>query len=77
MTLPRSVHEQDDGTFYAACATGTSTKDSLLSWIRCLQIKNPILKNIPVVFSFKSSVKEKFYLEEMKKKSKEQKQIVA
>ncbi|XP_077275369.1 LOW QUALITY PROTEIN: evolutionarily conserved signaling intermediate in Toll pathway, mitochondrial-like, partial [Temnothorax americanus] len=41
--LAPAVHEQDDGTYFAMCATGTSTKDSLLSWIRCLQEKNPIL----------------------------------
>ncbi|KRT81824.1 hypothetical protein AMK59_6248, partial [Oryctes borbonicus] len=28
-----SVHEQDDGIVLAVCATGTSSKDSLLSWI--------------------------------------------
>lgn len=35
--IPLTKHEQEDGVYYAICATGTSSKDSLLSWIRCLQ----------------------------------------
>uniref|UniRef100_A0A905AUS3 ECSIT C-terminal domain-containing protein n=1 Tax=Glossina morsitans morsitans TaxID=37546 RepID=A0A905AUS3_GLOMM len=43
----RSVHQQDDGTICAICATGTSTKDSLLSWIRLLEANgNPVLSQI-------------------------------
>lgn len=54
----KSVHEQDDGTIYAICATGSSTKDSLLSWIRLLERdNNPALGQIPVLFKFKSHVK--------------------
>ena len=52
--LPPCVHEQEDGTIFANCATGTSTKDSLLSWVRCLQIKNPVLSEIAVVFTLKN-----------------------
>lgn len=53
----RSIHQQDDGTVYAICATGTSTKDSLLSWIRLLEKHgNPSLEDTPVLFKFKSSV---------------------
>lgn len=52
-----SVHIQDDGTIYAICATGTSTKDSLLSWIRLLERDgNSVLGTIPVLFKFKSPV---------------------
>ncbi|KMQ97209.1 evolutionarily conserved signaling intermediate in toll mitochondrial [Lasius niger] len=58
-----TVHEQDDGTYFAMCATGTSTKDSLLSWIRCLQKQNPILNVIPVVFKVSSFTKEQQYIE--------------
>ncbi|XP_012524475.1 evolutionarily conserved signaling intermediate in Toll pathway, mitochondrial [Monomorium pharaonis] len=58
-----TVHEQDDGTYFAMCATGTSSKDSLLSWIRCLQKKNPILTVIPVVFKLMSSTREQLYIE--------------
>lgn len=58
--LKRSVHQQDDGTIYAICATGTSTKDSLLSWVRLLeQNGNPELANIPVLFKFRSPVNDK------------------
>lgn len=53
----RSMHQQDDGTIYAICATGTSTKDSLLSWIRLLEGNgNPSLANIPVLFKFRTPV---------------------
>lgn len=53
----KSVHVQDDGTIYAICATGTSTKDSLLSWIRLLeQDGNPSLAALPVLFKFRSVV---------------------
>lgn len=53
----RSIHQQDDGTIYAICATGTSTKDSLLSWIRCLEKNgNSSLAHIPVLFKFRTPV---------------------
>lgn len=53
----RSVHEQDDGTIFAMCITGTSTKDSLLSWIRLLENDgNPKLATIPVLFKFRQHV---------------------
>ena len=56
----RSVHQQDDGTIFAICATGTSTKDSLLSWIRLLEANgNPVLGEIPILFRFISSVKDR------------------
>lgn len=56
----RSIHQQDDGTIYAICATGTSTKDSLLSWIRLLEVNgNPRLLHIPVLFKFKTPVNDR------------------
>ncbi|KAI8129936.1 Evolutionarily conserved signaling intermediate in Toll pathway, mitochondrial [Lucilia cuprina] len=56
----RSVHQQDDGTIFAICATGTSTKDSLLSWVRLLEVNgNPSLGEIPILFRFHSKVGEK------------------
>ncbi|KAH0950780.1 hypothetical protein HN011_006754 [Eciton burchellii] len=61
--IPPTVHEQSDGTFFAVCATGTSTKDSLLYWIRCLQKHNPILISIPVIFKLASSTKEKMFID--------------
>lgn len=55
IALKKSVHEQDDGTIYAICVTGTSTKDSLLSWIRLLEKDgNNSLADIPVLFKFRS-----------------------
>lgn len=54
-----SIHEQDDGIIFALCATGTSSKDSLLSWIRLLENDgNPALGTIPIVFTLKSAEKE-------------------
>lgn len=56
----RSIHQQDDGTIYAICATGTSTKDSLLSWIRLLETNgSPNLAHIPVLFKFRTPVDDK------------------
>jgi evolutionarily conserved signaling intermediate in Toll pathway len=57
LALRKTVHEQDDGTIFAICCTGTSTKDSLLSWIRLLeQDGNPDLAEIPVLFKFRSPI---------------------
>ncbi|KAF5281229.1 hypothetical protein FQR65_LT14822 [Abscondita terminalis] len=54
-----SVHEQDDGVILAVCVTGTSGRDSLLSWVRHLEKDgNPELSSIPVVFTLKSPEKE-------------------
>lgn len=54
-----SIHEQDDGVIFALCATGTSSKDSLLSWIRHLERDdNPALGSVPVVFTLRSGEKE-------------------
>ncbi|XP_028027108.1 evolutionarily conserved signaling intermediate in Toll pathway, mitochondrial [Bombyx mandarina] len=47
-----TVHEQDDGTIVAVCATGSSSRDSLLSWIRLLEkYDNSVLSNLPVIFT--------------------------
>lgn len=47
-----SVHEQDDGTVLSVCATGTSSRDSLLSWVRLLEKNdNPLLSTLPVIFT--------------------------
>lgn len=62
MIVAPSIHEQNDGTYFAVCATGTSTKDSLLSWIRCLQKRNPMLNMIPVVFKLASYSKDQLFL---------------
>ncbi|KAH8028361.1 hypothetical protein HPB51_016184 [Rhipicephalus microplus] len=54
---PSTVHEQTDGIILAMAATGTSTRDSLLSWLRILQLQNPKLSDIPVVFMLKAPSK--------------------
>ena len=51
----QSVHELKDGTILACCATGTSSKDSLLSWIRILELENPNLKHLQVLFTLKQA----------------------
>lgn len=52
------VHTQDNEIIFAVCVTGTSSKDSLLSWIRFLQKnQNPIIGDLPVLFKFKSKDK--------------------
>lgn len=54
-----SVHEQEDGVIFSLCATGTSSKDSLLSWIRHLEKNgNPNLEKIPIVFTLRTATKE-------------------
>lgn len=54
-----SVHEQEDGVIMAVCATGTSSKDSLLSWIRHLEKDgNSVLSDIQIVFTLKTGTKE-------------------
>lgn len=51
----KTVHEQDDGIIYGVCASGTSSKDSALSWIRILQKeKAPILETATILFRFKT-----------------------
>lgn len=60
-----SVHVQEDGVIFSVCATGTSSKDSLLSWVRHLEKDgNPNLEKIPVVFTLKSGTKEIATVEE-------------
>lgn len=56
ISKPHTVHEQDDGTILAIGATGTSSRDSLLSWIRLLQERNPKLAEIPVLFTQASPI---------------------
>lgn len=58
-TLPdANRHEEEDGTIIAVAATGTSSRDSLLSWIRFLQRDNPDLENIPILFTLQSPIGE-------------------
>ena len=62
--LPPTIHEQIDATIFANCATETSTKDSLLSWIRCLQNENPVLGEIPIIFTLRNlSEEEKVFID--------------
>lgn len=66
-----SVHEQEDGVIFSLCATGTSSKDSLLSWIRHLEKDgNPNLGKVPVVFKLQSGTKEVAKVEDEEEKKK-------
>ena len=54
LTKAPSVHEQSDGIILSVCATGTSSRNSLLSWIRCLEGNgNPVLNKMHIVFTLK------------------------
>ncbi|KAF6201522.1 hypothetical protein GE061_003913, partial [Apolygus lucorum] len=54
IALKPTVHEQDDSIILAVCCTGTSSRDSLLSWIRSMEKDNPRLKDLTVVFTLKA-----------------------
>ncbi|XP_022188581.2 evolutionarily conserved signaling intermediate in Toll pathway, mitochondrial-like [Nilaparvata lugens] len=58
LAIQTSVHEQEDGVYYAVCCTGSSGKDSLLSWVRILQRTNPILGEVPILFKFSSPTRD-------------------
>jgi len=49
-----TCHEQEDGTIFAVCATGTSSRESLLSWIRFLEKENAVLSDLAVLFTLQS-----------------------
>jgi len=49
-----TVHEQPDGTILAVAATGTSSRESLLSWIRFLEKENPVLSDLAILFTLQS-----------------------
>lgn len=52
-----TVHEQDDGTILGVCCTGSSSRDSVVSWIRFLEQTNPRLgQDISVLFTLKSPI---------------------
>ncbi|RUS89706.1 hypothetical protein EGW08_002524 [Elysia chlorotica] len=50
-----SVHEQDDSTILALSITGTGTKSSVMSWVRCLEMTNPQLARTPILFKILTS----------------------
>ncbi|CAL8086830.1 unnamed protein product [Orchesella dallaii] len=52
-----TVHEQEDGVILGVCCTGSSSRDSVVSWIRFLEQSNPRLgKDISVLFTLKSPI---------------------
>ncbi|XP_050298213.1 evolutionarily conserved signaling intermediate in Toll pathway, mitochondrial [Anthonomus grandis grandis] len=68
-----SVHEQEDGVIYALCATGTSSKDSLLSWIRHLELDgNPVIANLSIVFTLRTASAEIATVEKERERQKQE-----
>lgn len=47
----RKIHTQEDGTILGIAATGTSSQESLMSWVRILEKENSKLRSIPIVIS--------------------------
>ena len=45
---------QEDGTILAVCATGSSSRDSLLSWVRHLELANPRLADMVSIYLHRS-----------------------
>ena len=50
MQEQEEAHYVDNGYILGICITGTSSQDSLLSWLKILQTRNPKLKKLNVVF---------------------------
>ncbi|RWS07641.1 intermediate in Toll signal transduction pathway-like protein [Dinothrombium tinctorium] len=50
------IHQQQEGDVLALCATGTSSRDSVLSWIRILETLNPNLCKLQCIFTLKAPV---------------------
>lgn len=57
-TRPPSVYRQDDGTILGICITGTSSADSLLSWLQLLQLDCPRMEQMAVMFPSRSPLGE-------------------
>lgn len=49
----RELHYANEGIILSMIATGTSTPDSLLSWVRIMQYHLPKLKELSIVFQLK------------------------
>lgn len=53
-----SINQVGDGHILGMAITGTSSHDSVLSWLKLMQQRNPNLKNINIVFKLKRPVSE-------------------
>ncbi|XP_074593475.1 evolutionarily conserved signaling intermediate in Toll pathway, mitochondrial [Brevipalpus obovatus] len=54
----RKMHINEQGVILSLIATGTSTRDSLLSWIRIMQHHWPKLNELPIVIQMKNMADE-------------------
>lgn len=54
----RTVHEEDNAVILGVACSGTSTPDSMLSWIRALSKTCPRLKQLQILFRVSQSVRD-------------------
>lgn len=47
----KQMHIQDDGTILSIVATGTSSRQSLVVWLKMFEKENPRLKSMPVLMT--------------------------
>lgn len=65
--LTPTIHEQEDGTFLALCATQNSSKESLVSWTSLLVKANPTLSAIPIVYRLRHRTAEMIVDDQLQK----------
>lgn len=50
----KDLHKTSDGVILSMAATGTSSRDSVLSWVRLLETTNPKMKTLQTIFKMKA-----------------------
>lgn len=50
----KDLHRTSDGVILGIAATGTSSRDSVLSWVRLLEATNPKMKILQTIFKMKA-----------------------
>ena len=51
----KDLHKTSDGIILGMAATGTSSRDSVLSWVRLLEATNPKMKTLQTIFKMEST----------------------
>lgn len=54
----KDLHKTSDGVILGIAATGTSSRDSVLSWVRLLETTNPKMKTLQTIFKMKAPTTE-------------------
>lgn len=54
----KDLHKTSDGVILGIAATGTSSRDSVLSWVRLLEATNPKMKTLQTIFKMKAPTKD-------------------